>query len=71
MLLAYNVDIVIKLPSSKDAQDTKKAVDQGMTLLPGFLGQGIPFTVRDNELRANVTPDNIWPSLLAVLAQRV
>ena len=69
VLLAYDFDIAVQLPV-----ETLKGLPSDASqirLLPELMGD-FPVTVRENgELHARSDKDNIYPTLVAVLAQQV
>ena len=77
MLLAYNVDIVIKLPTAKEstklaAAGTDAAAGEGgIEFMPDLFGKGLPFSAQGNELHARLDANNDYPVLLAVLTQKM
>ena len=65
LLLAYGVDLVVKMPQSLDQDMAKR-----LRLMPGLLDD-LPLTlVKGNELHAKPQTNDAYPVLLAVLADK-
>lgn len=69
LLLAYNFELIVKLPKSV-VKDIKSSGAGQLRILPELMS-GLPFTIEgENTLYARTDQNNIYPVLLGVLAQR-